>query len=153
MSEKKYNSIYQRLVAFQADSPVTKKDETNPFFKSKYAPLDAIQVAIQPILAKHGLGYMFMPTVDGLRAIMFDEDGTTIDFIYPATLSGKPQDIGSNITYAKRYALTAMFGLIVGGDDDDGQEANNQENDPQTRGLDFLEWFDGRCICRCYRYG
>jgi hypothetical protein len=120
-------TIYSRLVAFQAKSPVTKKGEENPFYKSKYAPLDAIQEAIQKPLADNGLGYMFQPTNEGLKAIMFDEDGTTLEFVYPANLTGKPQEIGSNITYAKRYALTAMFGLIVADEDDDGNTANEQK--------------------------
>lgn len=139
MPEKK--SIYQRLVAFQGESPITKKDEENPFYKSKYAPLDAIQEAIQPVLARHELGYMFQPTSEGLKAILFDVDDNTIEFVYPANLSGKPQEIGSNITYAKRYALTAMLGLIVADEDDDGNKANDQK-EAKVEKKNTKPWFN-----------
>jgi hypothetical protein len=120
MTDKK---LFQQLVEFQAELPAITKEANNPFFKSKYATLEAIQQTIQPLLTKHGLGYMFMPTVDGLACVLFNTTGEKIEFVYPANLTGKPQDIGSNITYAKRYALCAMLGLIVGDEDDDGNKA------------------------------
>jgi len=124
MNETK--SIYQRLIALQAELPAITKDTVNPFYKSKYATLEAIQQTIQPLLAKHGLGYMFTTVESGLNCTVFDTDNNTIDFVYPAKLEGKPQDIGSAISYAKRYALSAVLGLIVAGEDDDGNQA--QEN-------------------------
>jgi len=120
-------TIHTRLLAFQAELPLIGKEADNPFYKSKYASLESIQQAIQPLLQKHGLGYYFQPTAEGLHSVIFTEDGQTIEFDYPANLTGKPQEIGSAITYAKRYALCAMFGLIIGGEDDDGNEANQQK--------------------------
>ena len=40
--------------------------------------------------------------------------------------TAKPQDIGSAITYAKRYGLQAAFGVVVAEDptDDDGNAAS-----------------------------
>lgn len=118
-------NIYQKLINLQADLPAITKEAKNPFYKSNYATLEVIQQTIQPLLAKHGLGYMFMPTIEGLKAVVFD-DNQQIDFVYPANLTGKPQEIGSAITYAKRYALCAMLGLIVADEDDDGNKANSQ---------------------------
>lgn len=125
MSESK--SIYQKLIAFQGELPAITKEANNPFFKSKYATLEAIQQTIQPLLLKHGLGYMFTTVDGGLNCTVFDTDNNTIDFVYPANLQGKPQDVGSAISYAKRYALSAVLGLIVGGEDDDGNKANDTQ--------------------------
>ena len=130
---KENKSIYQRLIAFQAELPAITKEANNPFFKSKYATLEAIQQSIQPLLAKHGLGYMFTTVDGGLNCTVFDTDDNTIDFVYPANLQGKPQDIGSAISYAKRYALSAVLGLIVGGEDDDGNKANETQEVKATQ--------------------
>lgn len=43
----------------------------------------------------------------------------------PANLTGKPQDVGSALTYAKRYSLAMAFGLVAE-EDDDGQRGAGQ---------------------------
>ena len=43
-----------------------------------------------------------------------------------------PQSIGSAITYAKRYALSAIFG-ITSDQDDDGNEATQTKKQPATK--------------------
>ena len=43
-----------------------------------------------------------------------------------------PQSIGSAITYAKRYALSAIFG-ITSDQDDDGNEATQTKKQPSTK--------------------
>lgn len=126
--EKTTKTIYTRLHAFQAESPAITKEAKNPFYKSDYATLEGIQQAIQPLLKKHELGYYFQPTSVGLHAVVYDVDGSTIEFDYPSNFTGKPQEIGSAVTYAKRYALCAMLGLIIGGEDDDGNNANQQKS-------------------------
>lgn len=120
--------MYSRIIDFQQSMPIITKTGENPFFKSKYAPLDSIQKAIQKPLAEAGLGYTQEATNEGLKTTLFDIDGNTKEFMYPAVFQGKPQDIGSAMTYAKRYALTACLGLIIEGEDDDGNTAQNSSN-------------------------
>jgi len=116
-------NIYQKIIAFQEIMQPIKKSAKNPFFKSNYAPLDVIQETIRPDLAKVGLGYIQTTCESGLKTTLFDVEGRTIEFVYPCNLTGKAQDIGSSITYAKRYSLVALLGLIVEDDDDDGNAA------------------------------
>jgi hypothetical protein len=116
-------NIYQKIIAFQEIMQPIKKSAKNPFFKSNYAPLDVIQETIRPDLAKVGLGYIQTTCEGGLKTTLFDVEGRTIEFVYPCNLTGKAQDIGSSITYAKRYSLVALLGLIVEDDDDDGNAA------------------------------
>jgi len=132
------SSIHNKLIAFQATMPTIKKTENNPFFNSKYADLATIQQAIQKPLSEAGLGYMQMPTNEGLRTIIYSTEGEQIEYVYPARFEGKPQEIGSAVTYAKRYALVAMLGLIIEGDDDDGNTA--QQSEKQKYEQDDRPW-------------
>jgi len=127
-------SIYQSLLEFQANMPVIKKTETNPFFKSKYADLSSIQKTIQKDLAKSELGYTQGIRDGVLHTTLFNADGQTLDFTYPLPLEGKPQDIGSAITYAKRYSLVAILGLIIEDEeDDDGNAAQSSTVSTQAK--------------------
>ncbi len=122
-------TIYGRLIDFQSQMPVIEKGAKNPFFKSKYATLDSIQFAIQPILKEVGLGYTQTISEDktSLITTLYDEEGKSlVAGNYPVNLSGKAQDVGSAITYAKRYSLVAFLGLIVADEsDDDGNQAQD----------------------------
>ena len=132
MSNQK--SIYARIVDFQSNMTAITKDATNPFFKSKYADLPAIQAGIQKPLSEAGLGYIQMPTIDGLITRLFSIEGETIESVYPMTIQGKPQDIGSAVSYAKRYALTAILGIIIDdSSDDDGQSSKIEYEKPKTK--------------------
>jgi hypothetical protein len=119
-------TIYSKIIEFQKIMKPIKKSTTNPFYKSKYADLASIQECIKDDLCKCNLGYIQITEENGLKTILFDGTGEKIEFTYPCNLTGKAQEIGSSITYAKRYSLVALLGLIVEDDDDDGNEAQNQ---------------------------
>jgi len=116
------------LVALQGDlSPVSKSAE-NPFFKSSYAPLPEVMKAVQPLLAKHKLAVTQFPsTVDGqsaLRTILIHESGQLIEDTQLLLLTKQdPQGQGSAITYARRYGVMAVLGLVAD-EDDDGAAGN-----------------------------
>lgn len=120
-------TIRAKIIQFQKNMPLITKNANNPYFKSEYATLDAIQASIQQPLADAWLWYMQTVTSDWLVTTIFDEDGNYLDSTYPLSLHGKPQEIASGVTYAKRYALTAMLWLIVSWEDDDGNKANTSQ--------------------------
>jgi ERF superfamily len=126
VTSKQDKNIYKRIIEFQSNMSNVAKDANNPFFKSKYAPLDTIQQMIKKPLSDAGLGYTQYPTSEGLKTVLFDENGNTLEGSYPMVLTGKPQEVGSAMTYAKRYSLVGILGIIVGGDDDDGNLAQQQ---------------------------
>ena len=103
------------------------KDASNPFFKSKYATLDAIQEHIRKPLADAGL-IVTQPTmwVDGqaivVSTVYHVESGESIYSEFPVVV-GKhtAQDYGSAVTYAKRYSLTGLLNITVQDEDDDGK--------------------------------
>lgn len=126
------STLYARLAAAQADMANPAFDKENPHFRNRFASLAAIRNAIVPVLAKHGLACV--QVVEGGRVVtrVYGPDGDRIDLAgVPVTLGGTPQANGSELTYAKRYSLSAAF-CVVGDDDDDGEAATQwQQQRPQ----------------------
>ncbi len=113
-------NIYKALSEFQAKCPLIKKDADNPFYKSKYAPLDSILPIITPLLRQVGLVVTQIPNEGKLTTrIIHIESGEVIegsaDLIND---KNNAQGLGSAITYMRRYALVAMLGLNTEEDDD-----------------------------------
>lgn len=110
--------------------PSLSKDAKNPHFNSKFVSLPAIVEAIRPILAEAGV-YFIQKSVEsekgiGLNTVIVHKDtGDTYDAgtIYMPVDKGNAQGVGSAMTYARRYALCAVFG-IVADEDDDGNRAS-----------------------------
>lgn len=127
----KDETIYTALLKSQTEFPNVKKSANNPFFKSKYASLDAILEVVTPILNKNGLFIAQFPVNDddrvGVYTAIYYKDGTKIDGRFTMTLAkNDPQGAGSAITYARRYALVSMLGLNVE-DDDDANHASSKQ--------------------------
>ena len=112
------------LVAAIGELSNVPKTASNPYFKSKYAPLDAIVEATRPVLAKHGLAIqqqpLFMEGCAGVETTIIHKNGhsTSTTLLLPLK-DQSPQGVGSAITYARRYSLAAVLGLATE-DDDDG---------------------------------
>jgi hypothetical protein len=111
-----------------------KKDSTNPHFKSKYASLSVILDEIQPILTKHNLAYTQIPEAGKLiTLLMHTGSGEWIESDYDLnSIQNTPQAMGSAITYARRYSLTAALGLNID-DDDDGNAASEPKKQTQQQ--------------------
>ena len=115
----------KKLFEAKKEIPVIKKDATNPFFKSGYATLSNIIEVVDPILAKHELYIYHNLQLVGddsiLATSIVDKEqgngGITSFFKLPPNTD--IQKIGSAITYAKRYNITALLNLNIE-DDDDG---------------------------------
>lgn len=126
-------NIAKSLEKFHEEMGNITKSASNPFFKSKYAPLDVILPAIKEPLKKAGLIFTQAPSVlytsttaiPALRTILIDvASGETLEDLSPLLLSKQdPQGQGSAITYMRRYALVSMLGLNTE-EDDDGNSAS-----------------------------
>lgn len=116
------------LAKFQGEVTNPANTANNPFFKSKYAPLSEVLKLVRPILSKNGLSVVQAPSGDGESIIvvttLMHESGEYIEFSPLVLKADKPtaQGAGSAITYARRYALSAILG-ISSEDDDDGNHA------------------------------
>lgn len=113
------------LAKFQGEIKNPSNTATNPFFKSKYSPLDTVLNTVRPILSKHGLSIIQAPSGDGESIIvtttLLHSSGEWMEFPNLVLKADKAtaQGAGSAITYARRYALSAILG-ISSEDDDDG---------------------------------
>jgi hypothetical protein len=125
--------LHSALAAFQSELPTVGKHSTANMGARgdyRYADLKDVSEAVYPLLAKNGLAFIAMPTTrDGdfvLHYKLTHTAGAFEEGHYPLP-NGKPQDVGSAITYARRYALCAVTGVAPGGDDDDAQKAQKAE--------------------------
>lgn len=112
----------------QKDMPVASKDKSNPFFKSKYAPLEEVLPLAISAMGKHGLSFTQMVSnIDGqsaLTTMIMHDSGEWISADQPLVLDKEnPQGQGSAITYARRYALMSAIGMVAD-EDDDGNKAS-----------------------------
>ncbi len=112
------------LIKFQAEVQNPKNTADNPFYKSKYAPLNDILTTARPLLSKHGLGVIQSPSGDGemitINTMLVHESGEWIEFD-PLTLKAEkitPQGAGIAITYGRRYSFSSITGIASEDDDD-----------------------------------
>lgn len=116
--------LLQALLAVQAEVPPIKKNSKG--YNYKYADLPRVWEAIKESLSKNGFVVTHEVTADGVKTTAHHEDGELSSTI-PFTVEGmKPQEIGSEITYYKRYNLAAIFNLIIEGEDDDAKTAQGK---------------------------
>lgn len=106
------------LRKFQVEMKAVERTADNPFFKSKYAPLEDIIEAIKQPLSNEGLSFSQFPEGDGLTTVLMHESGEWMRATMRIHMGTKPQEHGSSITYARRYALSAVLGLATEPDDD-----------------------------------
>ncbi len=126
MSEIK--TLKAALAEFKKKEIKITKDKTNPYFKSKYADLSSILDVIESDLADLGVIINSECALNESGAwlcttkISHVTDDTYMQSSFPV-FGSKPQDIGSSITYARRYNIQALLNLFA--DDDDGNQANS----------------------------
>jgi hypothetical protein len=120
--------IATALVKAQSEMSNPKKGNTNPFFKSKYADLNAVREAVMPILNENGITVLQpLAHIDGknfVKTVLLHSSGECLEsfteIVYSKVNDAQAQ--GSGITYARRYALQSF--VCVGADDDDGNSAS-----------------------------
>lgn len=125
-------NISKALLQFQREVKNPANTAYNPFHKSKYAPLNEILNDVRPLLVKNGLSVIQSPGGDGnnveVTTFLLHESGEWLksDPLVLRADKATAQGAGSAITYARRYALTAMLG-ISSEDDDDGNVASGKK--------------------------
>lgn len=131
MSEYK-SPLKAAICEFKKKGIVIKKESANPFFKSKYADLPTILDAIEIEAAKCGL-VITSQLIAGEAIVLTttlshkDSDESIIS-TFPV-FGSKPQEIGSSISYARRYNIQSLLNLAA--EDDDGNAA--QEGKPTSK--------------------
>jgi len=126
------------------------KTSVNPFFNSKYATLDAVWETIRKPLSDNGLSVaQTIALVEGeisLETTLFHTSGQWIQSSLPINAkTNEPQVVGSAITYARKYSVSAILG-ISSDDDDDAEHAMARDN-PASKPAAKAQPSDNRYRC------
>lgn len=136
--------ITKALVKFQAEVKNPANTGVNPHFGNRYAPLSDILNDVRPLLAKHGIAIVQIPSETGsgkvsVTTILLHESGQWIEAepIVLNPVKSDPQGVGSAITYGRRYSISSVLG-IASEDDDDANAASEpitpaQDDPPQKQ--------------------
>lgn len=118
-------------------------DSVNPYFKDsgkggRYADLASVWDACREPLTKNGFAVIQVPEIhEGkvcVTTILSHSSGEWIDNELTLT-PAKPdaQGIGSAITYARRYSLSAMVGIAPEDDDGNSAAGKDSKNDDKEK--------------------
>lgn len=142
-AKKEFNAAMSK---FQAMLPVIEKLGIVDYTTSKgrtfyqYAKIEDIAKAIQPALKETGLSYRFTQSQDNgvitVRCIVTHQSGHSeySELVSSPDISGgkdQLKSIASAISYLRRYTLTGILGIVVGGEDDDGDSVQYDNQDQQ----------------------
>lgn len=124
------NNLYTRFMKVLNEVPNFVTDETAQAGNRtyKYLNLATILKTIKPVFEKHGLAFSqrvifsnegeARQVIGKVETIIFDDKDLMVACSYPFFVTGDPQQVGSAITYARRYSLYAVLGIFPDKDDD-----------------------------------
>lgn len=142
------NNLNRKFMQVLADVPNFSTDETAQAGKRtyKYLSLATLLKNVKPIFEKHGLAFTQKVTLDNtgdgrqtigtVETIIFDDTDQQTVCSYPFFVTGDPQQVGSAITYARRYSLTAVLGIFPDKDDDGAYAKQQYDTADRTIGAD-----------------
>ena len=115
--------LAKALLAVQAQLQPALKDAENPFTKSSYATLNSVMDACRESLIANGIWMTQFPVpppeylgggyLGLMTKLTHAESGQWQDSLAVVPLpKADPQGMGSAMTYARRYALCAMLGIM-----------------------------------------
>ena len=150
MTSESIAKLSLALVKVQGELNAVSKDGKNPHFKSTYATLQNIVESTREVLHRNGLAVVqtFGQTdgtyIDLTTTILHESGEWMSGTITVRPTKPDPQGLGSAATYARRYAYSAILGIVTD-DDDDGNAASQTGSDraPQANyGSDTREWLN-----------
>ena len=103
------------------------KNKSNPHFKSKFADLGSVIDAIKPALIENGLWFSQvsydLDNHAAIETVIIHSSGEYIScgLVSVPVSKADAQGFGSALTYARRYSLSAAFGVAP--EDDDANAA------------------------------
>ena len=128
--------LFKALADFQQEVPVIHKGTQG--YGYSFADLPTIFNVINPLLQKHGLGFTQLVGKDEITTMLFhieSGESLTTNTSVPNNVQLKGmnefQVMGSAITYIRRYALSAMLGIITDKDTDAaGEQVKHETKKP-----------------------
>ena len=107
------------------DREVTVQTKTGGKYTFRYAPLDTILAAVRAPMSTNGLAISQLLDGPDLVTLLMHESGAIIEgrTMIPREPGANVQQLGSAITYLRRYAIQAILGIASEEGDDDGNAA------------------------------
>ena len=135
-TSEQINEIAAALAKAQASMKNAALNKVNPHFKSRYADLAGIRDAVVPALSANGIAVaQTMTATDSGQCLvvtrLLHASGQWIESMCPIPLVPDMQKMGSAITYARRYSLSAICGISAD-EDDDANAASQTNGKPQV---------------------
>lgn len=125
------SEVAKALAAAQLEMKPAKKSGFNPHFKSHFPTLGDVSEACLTALNKNGIAVAQTTGHDGeghlcLWTSLLHSSGQWIASIYPVvSQQNTPQGIGSALSYARRYSLAGIAGVVT--EDNDAEGAMNHD--------------------------
>ncbi len=141
MQSETLNELFAALSKAQGEMTSAINRNVNPFYKSKYATLEDVRLAYQEPLTKYGLCLVQTQTLDAagklyLITTLGHTTGQWIKSVLPLQIGpegsrkGNPlHELGSSITYLRRYAITSLLGIATGDKEKEEDLPKNDEDD------------------------
>lgn len=125
MESETLGKLGEALAKAQGAMDAAAKDSVNPHFRSKYADLASIREAIRVPLSVNGLAFFqrTTSTPEGVtvETTLLHSSGEFIrDSCWLPVAQQTAQAYGSALTYARRYSLSSLVGVVADNEDDDG---------------------------------
>ena len=122
-------ALFAAIAQAQGEVENATKSATNPHFRSKYADLAEVLNTVRPVFARHGLAIIQSVSSDQqlvtVATTIAHKEGGFVTSSMSCTLpTSKIQDLGSMVTYLRRYSVAAM--TCISQEDDDGNAASQR---------------------------
>ena len=122
--------LTKALINVQRSVNAAKPNKTNPHLKNKYADLASVWDTCRELLADNGLAVTHTfresenaETITCVATLLHESGEQITSALTMKPGKSTPQEMGSAITYARRYTLASLVGIVVD-DDDDGAKAS-----------------------------
>lgn len=130
--------LAKALIAVQRELSPAMKDAKNPFVNSHYASLNSVMQTCREALLQNGIWLTQLPVpapvelgagyIGLVTKLTHAESGQwQSSFIVAPLPKNDPQGMGSALTYCRRYALTAMLGIVTEDDDAEGARVDTRQ--------------------------
>lgn len=131
------NELASALAKAQGEMKPALMNRINPFFKNKYADLQSVWDAIRSCFSKNGLSITQTVHTDEkgsylLTGLLHSSGQWILSSIKLNPVKQDPQGLGSAISYARRYALSAIAG-VCSDEDDDANAASGKAKIPNEK--------------------
>lgn len=132
-------SMFEDFADAQSEFLPVRKNCINPAFKSHYADLGSILSSVRAALNRHGfaISWKIETTPEHVSAavVLYHKSGESIEsgavtLPYYSAKGIPAQAIGSALTYARRYAISAFLGIATDDDDDGNAIGSPQPGTP-----------------------